>query len=82
MCSAKNEETVLDTVGYCFDRKRQQCGGSERREGTDDSQVNAQACPSPPCRSSAPAWAGTAQGGMRKPLSVPEALCLALPIPT
>lgn len=47
-----------------------------------NSQVNAQACPSPPCRSSAPAWAGTAQGGMRKPLSVPEALCLALPIPT
>lgn len=41
-----------------------------------------QACPSPPCGSSAPAWVGTAQGGIRKPFSVPEAFCLALPIPT
>ena len=50
----------------------------------DKEQMNSQvqACPSPPCGSSAPAWVGTAQGGIQKPLSVPEAFCLALPIPT
>lgn len=41
-----------------------------------------QACPSPPCGSSSPVWVGMAQGGIREPLSVPKAFCLALPIPT
>lgn len=37
--------------------------------------------PSPPCGSNSLVWVGMAQGGTWKPVSVPKAFCLALPIP-